>query len=143
MYIVSACLAGVACRYDGQSQPDPRVLEMVRRGLALPVCPEQLGGLPTPRTPFEIVDGRVVSREGEDATDAFMRGAEEAARLASLAGCTKAVLKQRSPSCGSGKIYDGTFSGRIISGSGLFSKHLKEMGIVIFTEEHTGGFPLD
>ncbi len=106
--LVSACLAGVRCRYDGGACPDPAVVDLVRRGRALPVCPEQLGGLPTPRRPAEIRGGagadvlegraRVVTASGADVTDAFLRGAEETLRLARLSGAEGAILKARSPS---------------------------------------------
>ena len=99
-YVVSACLAGESCRYDGGGSPCPAVQALVRTGHALPVCPEVLGGLPTPRVPSEIRDGRVVAKDGTDVTGAFIRGAEEALRLALENGCTAAILKARSPSCG-------------------------------------------
>ena len=109
MILISACLLGCACRYDGKSKPHPLAQELARQGLAVPVCPEQLGGLPTPRAPSERQGERVVSSLGADVTAQYRRGAEEALRLAELYGCTTAVLKERSPSCGSGAIYDGTF----------------------------------
>ena len=99
-YVVSACLAGEPCRYDGGCSPCPAVQRLIRAGQALPVCPETLGGLPTPRVPSEIRDGSVVAKDGTDVTDAFTRGAEEALRLAQENGCTAAILKARSPSCG-------------------------------------------
>jgi uncharacterized protein YbbK (DUF523 family) len=133
--IVSACLAGLATRYDGTAFPHPEVLELVRQGRAIPVCPEQLGGLPTPRTGREIVDGRVVTKDGEDSTAAFEHGANEALKLTRLAGCNKAILKARSPSCGSGQIYDGTFSGKLIPGNGVFAAKLKAEGFEIVSEE--------
>ena len=101
MILVSACLLGCACRYDGQSKPNPLAQELARRGLAVPVCPEQLGGLPTPRKPSERRGDRVVMNDGRDVTAEYHRGAEETLRLARLYGCKAAVLKERSPSCGS------------------------------------------
>jgi len=133
--IVSGCLAGIPCRYDGKATPFEPVLELVRQGWAIPFCPEVYGGLPTPRTPCELKNGRVVDCNGVDCTDCFVRGAAEGLRLARLAGCTEAVLKARSPSCGSGIIYDGTFSSTLISGDGLFARLLKENGITVCTEE--------
>lgn len=116
MILISACLLGCACRYDGKSKPHPLAQELARQGLAVPVCPEQLGGLPTPRAPSERQGERVVSSLGADVTAQYRRGAEEALRLAELYGCTTAVLKERSPSCGSGAIYDGTFTGTVTEG---------------------------
>ena len=107
MILVSACLLGCACRYDGRSKGHPLAQELARRGLAVPVCPEQLGGLATPRAPSEQREGRVVSAAGDDVTAQYRRGAEETLRLARLYGCAVAVLKERSPSCGSGQVYDG------------------------------------
>lgn len=130
-YIVSACLAGVACRYDGKSNSNERVMALVREGKALPVCPEQLGGLSTPRIPCERQQGRVINAQGEDCTLAFQRGVAEAVRLAELAGCTNAILKARSPSCGSGTIYDGTFSKTLIEGDGLFTAELRKRNLII------------
>ena len=100
----------------------------------IPVCPEILGGLPTPRTPAERMGERVVNRLGEDVTEQYRKGAEEAAHLAKLYGCGIAVLKERSPSCGSGVIYDGSFTGRKIPGDGVTAARLKEMGVQIFGE---------
>ncbi len=131
MVVVSACLAGAACRFDGRTTPHPAVLELVRLGRALPVCPEQLGGRPTPRKPNEIVEGRVVEQGGADLTEPFERGAAEALRLARLAGCRAAVLKVRSPSCGYEEIYDGTFSGRLVPGHGVFAALLLKHGLTV------------
>ncbi|WP_027721276.1 DUF523 domain-containing protein [Maridesulfovibrio zosterae] len=134
MYIVSACLAGLCCRYDGKDNADENVKELVRQGRAIPVCPEQLGGLSTPRPPCEIVENRVMTENGVDFSESFLRGAEEALKLAKLAGAEKAILKARSPSCGIGKIYDGTFSRKLIDGDGLFAALLRKEGIKIKTE---------
>ena len=133
--LVSACLLGVRCRYDGQSKPAAGVIELLKHGSVLPVCPEQLGGLPTPRIPHERVGDRVLSRDGDDATEAFVRGAKEALRLAELAGCSEAILKARSPSCGVGTIYDGTFRGTITVGDGVFGAMVKRAGLRVRTEE--------
>ena len=135
LYVVSACLAGVPCRYDGGCSPCPAVQRLIRAGQALPVCPETLGGLPTPRVPSEIRGGRVVAKDGTDVTDAFTRGAEEALRLAQENGCTAAILKARSPSCGSGEIYDGTFTGTRVPGEGVFARMAREAGLEIWNEE--------
>ena len=134
MILISACLLGCACRYDGQSKPCPAAQELARRGLAVPVCPEQLGGLSTPRRPSERRDGRVVMNDGRDVTAEYRRGAEETLRLAKLYGCTAAVLKERSPSCGSGRIYDGTFTGTLTDGDGVTAEVLKENGVTVYGE---------
>ena len=139
MQIVSACLAGIKCRYNGESFPVPEVTKMVKEGEAIPVCPEILGGLPIPRQPGEQYKGKVLAKNGEDVTDEYVRGAGIALQIALLAGCSQAVLKARSPSCGSDRIYDGTFSGRLIDGDGIFAKLLKDHGITVYmeTEFHT------
>lgn len=133
MIIVSACLAGYRCRYDGKTVPNESVVELMRRGEAIPVCPEMLGGLPCPRTPSERTSdgGRVMMRDGTDVTDAYGTGAAETLRMARLYGCTHAILKARSPSCGSGLIYDGTFSGTLKEGDGVTAELLKENGITV------------
>ena len=133
--IVSACLAGLRCRYDGGDNSFEPVIELVRQGRAIPYCPEVHGGLPTPRPPCEQKNGRVVDCNGVDCTDAFRRGAEDGLKLAMMSGCTEAILKARSPSCGNGLIYDGTFSSTKISGDGLFVRLLKEQGITVRSEE--------
>ncbi len=135
MKIVSACLAGVNCRYDGKSNTIDYVVDLVKSQDAIPVCPEQMGGLTTPREQAEIVDGRVCTITGKDVTDLFERGAYEGLNIATLAGCREAILKSRSPSCGYGKIYNGTYSGEMTEGNGLFAKLLSENGIDIITEE--------
>jgi uncharacterized protein YbbK (DUF523 family) len=133
--LVSACLAGFSCRYDGAATPHPAVLSLVERGLAVPVCPEQLGGLPTPRDPVELVGGRAVSRKGVDVTAQFEAGARKALAIGRERGCARAVLKSRSPSCGRGKVHDGTFSGRLVPGDGLFAALLAAQGVAVVTDE--------
>lgn len=135
MIIVSKCLAGTKCRYDGSGKPCQKVIDLVKQGKAIPVCPEQLGGLPTPRTPVEIVGDKVLTKDGEDKTAEFIKGAEEAMKITEMANCTEAILKTKSPSCGCGKIYDGTFTGSIRDEDGIFTKMLKEKGIKCTTEE--------
>lgn len=134
MLLISACLLGCACRYDGKSKPHPLAVELARRGLAVPVCPEQLGGLPTPRKPSERQSGRVVMADGRDVTAEYRRGAEETLHLARLYGCTAAVLKERSPSCGKGQIYDGTFTGTLTAGDGVTAELLTAGGIEVYGE---------
>ena len=131
MMIVSACLAGFPCRYDGRAKPCDKVMALVRAGKAIPVCPEQLGGLPTPRPPCEILAGRVVDETGTDRTEAFQRGAQAVLDLAKTYGATRALLQNRSPSCGSGWIYDGTFSKKLVRGDGVAARLLKENGIQV------------
>ena len=131
MMIVSACLAGFPCRYDGKARPCAQVVELVRAGKAIPVCPEQLGGLPTPRTSCEIRDGRVVDADGRDRTEAFERGARAVLQIAQTYGATEALLQSRSPSCGSGRIYDGSFTKTLTAGDGVTARLLKENGIQV------------
>lgn len=132
--LVSACLLGCRCRYDGASKPHPAIKALAERHTLVPVCPEQMGGLSTPRPPAERQGGRVVTEGGVDVTEQYRRGAEEAARLCILLGCRAAVLKERSPSCGKGQIYDGTFSRMLTAGNGVTADRLAEMGIPVYGE---------
>lgn len=138
--LVSACLLGVACRYDGQSKAYPGVEELCRRHEVVPVCPEIFGGLPTPRTPAERQGTRVMTKTGGDVTDNYCRGAAEVLRLAQKLGCTVAVLKERSPSCGSGEVYDGTFTGTLRPGDGVAAEVLKSHGIRVLGESELAAF---
>ncbi|MBO4313558.1 MAG: DUF523 domain-containing protein [Desulfovibrio sp.] len=135
-YVVSACLAGLACRYDGGSNACGAVVALVRAGLAVPACPATLGELPVPREPCEQRDGRVVSRDGIDRTEAFLRGSRKALDVALAHGCRAAILKSRSPSCGCGRIYDGTFTRTLIPGMGTWARLLREAGLELYTEEN-------
>ncbi len=132
--LVSACLMGFRCRYDGGTQRLACLDALRERHVLIPVCPEVMGGLPTPREPSEIRDGRVVSRDGRDVTEAFRRGAREAEKIARTCGCGCALLKERSPSCGLGKIYDGTFSGTLADGDGLCARLLADCGLRVIGE---------
>lgn len=132
--LVSACLLGANCRYDGGGVLDPVVRSLMEDAVLIPVCPEILGGLPTPRTPSERVKNRVLAKDGRDVTAQFEKGAQEAWRLAELYRCRCAVLKERSPSCGSGQIYDGSHSGKLMAGDGITAKLLKKHGIRVFGE---------
>lgn len=123
------------CKGDGKSSPHQLVIELVRSEEAIPVCPEQLGGLPTPRVPAEKKGDRVFTKEGKDVTEEFDKGAAEALKIAQLANCKKAILKSKSPMCGYCKVYDGTFSGKLTSGNGIFAWLLKKNGIKVLTEE--------
>ncbi len=135
MKIVSACLAGIKCRWDGEARPCQKVMELIKQGKAIPVCPEQLGGLTTPRTPAEQKDNKVFTKDGKDVTAQFERGAREAFKIAELADCDEAILKSKSPSCGSGRVYDGSFSKRLTDGDGVFVKLLKKNNIKVFIED--------
>lgn len=139
--LVSACLLGVSCRYDGKSKPNENVIALKDRYNIIPVCPEIMGGLPTPRKASEIQGCQVVMGNGTNVTKEYRKGAEEVLRLCRLFGCKRAVLKEKSPSCGCGKVYDGTFSGKLIDGNGITAKLLIENGIEVFGE--TGIMNLD
>jgi len=134
MIIVSACLAGVECRYNGQAFSIPMVIELVRKGRAIPLCPEVLGNLPIPRFSAEQCNGKILSSDGHDVTVEYVTGAKIALGIAQLMGCKQAILKSKSPTCGCGMIYDGTFSGELIEGDGVFSKMLKQEKIKVYTE---------
>ena len=136
--LISACLLGCRCRYDGASKPQPWLEALAGRHTLVPVCPEQLGGLATPRPPAERRGGRVVTREGGDVTAQYRRGAEEALRLCRLLGCEAALLKERSPSCGSGTVYDGTFTGTLTAGDGVAAELLRAHGIPVYGESRIG-----
>lgn len=141
MRIVSACLAGMRCRYDGGTKVDARVVAMVAAGEALPICPEQAGGLPTPRTrsylrsrdPFRLID-----QDGVDVTAQYTRGAEETARLAELVGAREAILKEDSPSCGSRGVWTVDARGRtsLVPGEGITTAILRRMGVTVYSEEN-------
>ncbi len=134
-YVVSACLAGYFCRYDGKSSPCKYVLELMTEGKAFPLCPEMLGGLPTPRFPAEIYAGKILTAQGKDVSTFFYEGAQKALLLAQKLGCNAAILKTRSPSCARDEIYDGTFSKILIKGQGIWAKSLQEAGFKLYTEE--------
>ncbi|OHU26361.1 hypothetical protein BKG77_09900 [Mycobacteroides chelonae] len=144
--IVSACLGGTPCRYDGLAKPDADAINAVASGRALPLCAEVLGGLPAPRPAAEIVggdgydvlDGRaqILSANGEDFTEAFVAGAKRVADIAIAHGARRAILQSRSPSCGFGSIYDGTHSGLLRSGDGVVAAELRRRGIDV--EERSG-----
>lgn len=134
--LVSACLLGVACNHEGEAAKRSLRETLEERYRVVPVCPEVLGGLPSPRPAAEIQpDGRVVNVEGADVTAAYRRGAEAAVRAARATGAVRAVLKARSPSCGSSQVYDGTFSRRLVDGEGITAATLREVGVEITSEE--------
>lgn len=134
--LVSACLLGFACKYCGGSNKlSEEQLDVLREQFRLiPVCPETAGGLPTPRSPSERLGERVISKQGEDVTAQYQKGAETALWLARHYGCTAALLKEKSPSCGSGMIYDGSFTGTLVPGDGVAAQKLKEEGRIVFGE---------
>ncbi|MHB1392987.1 MAG: 2-thiouracil desulfurase family protein [Clostridia bacterium] len=142
--IVSACLLGTNCKYSGGNNLTAKVLELMKGHTLIPICPEQLGGLTTPRRPCEINAGdgsevlngnaRVMNNIGEDLTEQFVKGAQETLNLAKLYDCTSAILKANSPSCGCRVIYDGSFSGKHKEGSGVTAQLLLDNGIIVATE---------
>jgi len=129
MKICSACLLGIKCRYDGKEKKNRKVINHSRKEILIPVCPEQLGGLSTPREPAEQRGKKVFTKSGKDVSKNFKKGAEQVLEIAKLYGIKEAILKQRSPSCGNGQIYDGTFSGKTIKGDGVTASLLKKNGI--------------
>ena len=133
--LISACLLGVPCRYDGASKPVQRIELLAERFVLVPVCPEQLGGLPTPRTPAEKCGDCVITRDGRDVTENYRRGAQEALRIARITGCQTALLKAKSPSCGCGRIYDGTHTGTLTNGNGVTAALLMRNGISVCNED--------
>ncbi|MDQ3914714.1 MAG: DUF523 domain-containing protein [Actinomycetota bacterium] len=145
--LVSACLAGRACRFDGSANPDDAVARLVAEGRAVLVCPEVDGGLGTPRPAAEITGGdgrdvlagtaRVLTRDGDDVTAAYIAGAQRALDVARAAGARTAILKARSPSCGKGAVYDGSFSRTLQPGDGVTAALLEQNGIDVVTDEET------
>ena len=134
-WAVSACLCGQRCRYDGDANLFLPARELFLSGQAIPVCPECAGGLPTPRPPCEIQDGRVMDCHGADRTAAFLSGAKISLATVRTFGISRALLKERSPSCGTNCIYDGSFSGKRIGGSGIFAAMLRRSGVRLESEE--------
>ena len=141
MYIVSACLLGQNCKYDGENNLNEEVVEFCKNQKYITVCPESAGKLPAPRPPAEKIGDRIVDKEGKDVTDAFLRGADISLKtcmeMARISGeeIEGAILKANSPSCGVGQIYDGTFSGTLTEGDGVFAGMLKRLGVEIITEK--------
>ena len=129
--LISACLLGENCKYSGGNNYEPLTEALGERFELVPVCPERLGGLTSPREPAERVGERVLSRTGEDWTAAFYLGAERTWEIARREGISQAVLKERSPSCGCGAVYDGTFTGTVVPGDGVAAELLKRHGVHI------------
>ena len=132
--LVSACLLGINCRYDGTGKLDERLHTLKEKHHLIPICPEIFGGMKTPRDPAEIILDKVINKVGEDVTEYYRKGAEEVLKLAKFYDCKLAILKERSPSCGYGKIYDGTFSGNIVDGNGVTAELLIENGVTVIGE---------
>ena len=135
MFLISACLIGENVKYDGQNNYHNIARELYEKGLAIPVCPEVFGGMSIPRIPSEIQGDKVVSKDGLDVTDFFMKGAEKTLQIALKNNINIAILQSRSPSCGSKQIYDGTFTNTLIDGQGITTKLLEENGIMVITIE--------
>jgi len=138
--LVSACLLGVRCNHRGEASPSPAVAALAGRYRLVAVCPETLGGLPTPRPAAELqADGAVRTADGAVVTQAYRRGAEAAVALARAVGATEAVLKARSPSCGPHAVYDGTFSRTVVAGRGVTAAALADAGLALRDEEDVAG----
>lgn len=137
--LISACLLGFECKYCGGSNKltERQLAALRERFRLIPVCPETAGGLPTPRDPSERLGDRVVSNQGRDVTAQYQKGAETALWLARRYDCKAALLKEKSPSCGSGQIYDGSFTGKLIPGDGVAAEELKKEGLIVFGESDT------
>lgn len=134
--LVSACLLGLNCRYRGDGKYVEQVAQLSQNHHLIPVCPEQMGGLPTPRAPVERMNGKAIDNTGKDVTTQFVKGADEVVKLAKMFGCQAAVLKSKSPSCGCGLIHDGTFSDGLIKGNGFTAEKLLQEGIQIVDENN-------
>ncbi len=132
--LISACLLGTACRYDGAEKPCPEAIALAKKVRLIPFCPEIYGGLETPRFPCEIQGEKVISKDGQDRTEQYQKGARQALKMAETFGCRFALLKEKSPSCGAGSVYDGTFSRTLKSGDGITASLLKQKGIQVFGE---------
>lgn len=148
MYLISSCLCGVNCKYSGGNNLNENCLRLLKEGKAILVCPEQLGGLSTPRTPAEIkgtANGvlykkdKVITKNNIDMTEAFLKGAKETLHIAKLSNVKIAILKEGSPSCGVNYVYDGSFTGKKVSGKGITATILKENGIEVVSEIDFGG----
>ena len=138
--LISACLLGLHCRYDGKSKPWDKddLNKLAQKYWLIPVCPEQLGGLTTPREPAERCADRFVTKTGKDVTEQYQRGAEEVLRLAKMFDCKQALLKEKSPACGAGRIYDGSFTKTLTEGNGAAADLLLNNGIDVYGESRIG-----
>ena len=134
MKLCSACLLGINCRYDGKSKINEKIMNLAASECLIPICPEQLGGLATPRPAVEVKDGKAITKDGKNMTEYFENGAKEVLKIAKLLDVKEAILKQKSPSCGCGQMYGGSFSGKIIDGDGITTKLLNNNGISVISE---------
>lgn len=135
MYLVSACLAGKNCKYNGKNNEVEEIVSLYKEGKAILVCPEELGGLPTPRIPSERYKESVINKEGKDVTDAFVKGSELAMEIAKKHGCTTCILKKNSPSCSIKYCYDGSFSHTLVKRPGVFGEMCIKEGFVVLDED--------
>lgn len=135
MKIISACLLGINCKYDGGNNRNEKIISLLKNEILIPVCPEQLGGLPTPRTPCEIRNGKVYSIDGRDLTENFIKGAMEILKIVELFNIKEAIFKDGSPSCGVNYIYDGSFEGIKVKGKGITTMLMEEEGIKVISEK--------
>lgn len=133
--LVSACLLGYDCKYNGKNNYNSKIVELLKEHEVIPVCPEMLGGLTCPRIPCEKAGDKVMDKEGNDCTNQFIEGAEIALNIAKEKQVDFAILQRRSPSCGYSLIYDGTFKGNLIAGSGIFAQRLQSLDIPIMEAE--------
>lgn len=133
--LVSACLLGIDCKYSGGNNLNEKVLDYIKDYEVIPVCPEIMGGLSTPRPPSERIGDKVLNNQGIDVTNEYTKGANETLKLAKLFNVKKALLKAKSPSCGKGQIYDGTFKGVLVTGNGVTVELLESNGIEVITEQ--------
>lgn len=135
--LVSACLLGFNTRYDGKSITNQKILDLLNNpdNIIIPVCPEQLGGLSTPRSPSEIIGDKLINKDGIDVTSNYNNGANITLEIAKINKVDYCILKQKSPSCGFGKIYDGSFSGKLIDGNGVTAKLLIDNGFKVYSDE--------
>ena len=133
--LVSACLLGYNCKYNGKNNLNSKIVELLKTHEVIPVCPEMFGGLSCPRIPCEKVGDRILDKEGNDCTKQFIKGAEEALNIAKEKQVDFAILQKRSPSCGNSVIYDGTFKGNLIAGNGVFAQKLQSLNIPIMGAE--------
>lgn len=133
--LISACLAGVNCKYNGKNNENKKIIELIKNKDVILICPEQLGGLKTPRNPAERVKDKVITNDNIDVTKEYQKGAEEVLNLVKKFNIKTAILKSKSPSCGKGKIYDGSFSNTLIYGNGITTELLEKNGIKVISSD--------
>ncbi len=133
--LISACLAGVNCKYNGKNNEHKKIIELIKNKDVILICPEQLGGLKTPRTPAERIKDKVITNDNIDVTKEYQKGAEEVLNLVKKFNIKTAILKSKSPSCGKGKIYDGSFSNTLIYGNGITTELLEKNGIKVISSD--------